>query len=130
MQTLFQIVAVAMVSAIACCTVGRQAGALSVVLAIATSVIILLISLQFLQPVLEILDRLQTMTGLSGTVIAPVLKVAGIAILVQIAGTVCQDAGEQALHKSVELAGTVISLYVSLPLVTSVLDLLEEILKQ
>ena len=130
MQTLFQVVAAAIISAIACCTVGRQAGAVTTVLSIAACVFILLVSLQFIRPVLEVLERLQSMTGLSGTIIAPVLKVAGVGVLVQIAGTVCQDAGEQALQKSVEIAGTIISLYVSLPLVTSVLDLLEEILKQ
>ena len=46
----------------------------------------------------------------------------------QIAAGVCADAGARGLEKAVELAGSLLAVYASLPLVSSVLDLLQDLL--
>lgn len=128
MSTVVQISIIAIVVAICACVIRAQAGSVSVVLSIAGCVLILLLSLQFLKPVITVLQRLETLSGLSGAATAPMLKVAGIGLLTQIAGTICDDAGEKALCKAVEIGGAVLSFYISMPLLTAVLDLLEEML--
>ena len=129
MDTVMRISALAVAAAVSCCLIRTQNGALSLLLTLAASVAILLLAFHFLSPIMEVFGQLRTMTGLSDTATAPMLKVTGIGLLTQIAGSVCEDAQEKALSRAVEIGGTVLSLYASIPLLTAVLDLLEEILK-
>ena len=46
----------------------------------------------------------------------------------RIAAGVCSDAGEQALENAVELTASILAVYAALPLLTAVLDLLQEML--
>lgn len=128
METAFQISAIAIITALACCTISGHTGVVSGALSVAACVLIMLISIQLLAPVMSVFDRLKELSGLSDAVIAPVFKVAAVSIVTQIAGTVCEDAGEKTLQKSVEIAGVLIGLYASLPLITATINLLEEML--
>ena len=129
MDTVIRISAIAAAAAVSCCLIKTQNGAMSLILTLSASVAILLLSFRFLSPVMEVFGQLRTMTGLSDTATAPMLKVTGIGLLTQIASSVCEDAQEKALAQAVEIGGTVLSLYASVPLLTAVLELLEEILK-
>ncbi len=124
----YRIAAMAVVTAMMCCVIRGHASSIAVVLSIGTCVVILFVSLQFLMPVLDIVRRLQELTGLTEPTVAPMLKVAGIGILTQICGTVCEDAGEKTLQNAVQTSGTFLCLYAAIPLLSSVLDLLEDML--
>ena len=69
------------------------------------------------------------MTKLEPVVTSPVLNVVGIGFVSQIASAVCEDSGEKALGQSVEIACAILALYVSIPLISAVLDLLENMLR-
>ena len=75
----------------------------------------------------EFFEKLLSYTGLSSAVFSPLLKTVAIAILGQVAGAFCQDAGQGALGKMVELCGTVLCLCTGLPLATMLLELLLEL---
>ena len=57
-----------------------------------------------------------------------VLRVIGVAYLAAFGGQVCRDAGEGALAAKVELAGKVLILAMSVPLMFALLDLILRIL--
>lgn len=128
METVLQIAALALVATCLCLVVRGQAGSIGMLLSLAACVGIFAVSMRFISPVLEILKRLRDLTGLADAATAPMIKVAGIGLLSQVAGAVCEDAGEKALSRAVEVSGAVLSLYTALPLLSSVLDLLEETL--
>lgn len=65
-------------------------------------------------------------TGLAPEIFAPLLKTMGIAIVVRLAGAWCTDAGAQSLAAALEVVGTVLAVTVSLPLLQTVLSMLEE----
>ena len=52
----------------------------------------------------------------------------GIALVVQVGGNLCRDAGESALASVVETAGTLCALLAALPLLRAVLDMLMELM--
>lgn len=128
MDVVLQISGVALVAACMCLVVRGQAGSMGMLLSLSACIGILAISIRFLAPVFQVVEELRELTGITAAATAPMMKVAGIGILTQIAGAVCEDAGEQALRRAVEIGGTFLSLYVSLPLLAAVLDLLEETL--
>ena len=98
------------------------------VLAVAVSCMVALAAMQYLHPVLEYLQSLENLGGLDSTMVTTLLKVTGIGLISEIASLVCKDAGNESMGKSLQLLGTAVILYLSMPLFTEVIDLLQKIL--
>ena len=128
MDMIFTIGAFSMVAAVAARLVRQQTSTLGLVLSLAACVLILSLGVQVLGPVLDLLRRIRELSGFQTEVTAPMLKVIGIGMLTKLSEAICSDAGETSIGKSVTMAGTLLAVYVSLPLLSSVLDLLEELL--
>ena len=128
MTSALQIVSLAVICAVAAVLIREKAGSLAAALSLAFCAAALLLSLRFFGPILDFAERLRTLSGLNGSVTSPLLKSAGLGILTQVAGSLCEDAGEKSLAKTVDICGSIFALYVSLPLMNSVLELMEHIL--
>lgn len=128
MTVLFQISAIAVITAICGYMIRSCSGTLSVVLSVASCVALVIMSLQFFGPVAELMMRMQKLSGMSGAMLSPLIKVLGIGLLAQISGAICEDAGDKAMAQTVEIAAMLLALYVSTPLFSAVLDILEDIL--
>lgn len=128
MDTALQLTSLAVVAAVLCLVVRQNGHPLALLLSLGACCILLLLSLRFFSPVLTVAERLRKLSGLNEAATAPVLKVTGIGLLTQLACGVCEDAEEKALAKAVEIGGGILALYAALPLVSSVLTLLEDML--
>lgn len=128
MDTAYRIAALAVLAAVLCVLLREREKALAAALSLLACVIVLLLSIKFLQPIWDVLEQLEQLSGLQDSVTAPLLKTVGIGILTQIAMGVCTDAGETALSKIVEISGSILSVYTSLPLLMMVLELLKKLL--
>ena len=85
-------------------------------------------TLRYLQPVLEFLKKLEDLGGLDEVMVEILLKSTGIGIITEIANLVCKDAGNESMGKSMQLLGTAVILYLSLPLFQTLIELLQKIL--
>ena len=74
------------------------------------------------------LEELAEASGVPPGLFAPLYKTIGIALVVQVGGNLCRDAGESALAAVVETAGTLCALLAALPLLRAVLDMLLELM--
>ena len=77
---------------------------------------------------LAFLGELGSASGVSADLFVPLYKTIGIALVVQVGGNLCRDAGESALASVVETAGTLCALLAALPLLRAVLDMLLELM--
>lgn len=98
------------------------------ILAIAICIMTALAALNYLQPVLTFLQVLEDLGGLDKSMVTTLLKVTGIGIITEIANLVCKDAGNESMGKSMQLLGTCVILYLSMPLFTALMELLQKIL--
>ena len=98
------------------------------VLAIAVCCMVSLAALQYLQPVMSFLESLEDLGRLDSNMVTTLLKVTGIGIITEISNLVCKDAGNESMGKSMQLLGTAVILYLSLPLFAALIDLLQKIL--
>ena len=87
-----------------------------------------LAALHYLQPVISFLHMLEELSGLDGDMVAILLKATGIGIVAEIANLVCKDAGNESMGKSLQLLGSAVILYLSIPLFTALIDLLQKVL--
>lgn len=120
--------AIAVVGAILCLVTKKQvpglavAVSLAVVLALCTGVV------GFLKPVLNFADSLRGTAGLTNTVLLPVIKALGIGFLTEMGKNICTDAGESAIAGVLGMAGSVAGVYVMLPLMEGVIELVEQLI--
>lgn len=98
------------------------------VLAIAVCCMVSLAALQYLQPVMSFLESLEDLGRLDSNMVSTLLKVTGIGIITEISNLVCKDAGNESMGKSMQLLGTAVILYLSLPLFAALIELLQKIL--
>lgn len=100
----------------------------ALLLAIAACAMASMAAVTYLEPVVDFLRELEALGDLSGDMLGLLLKAVGIGLISQIAGAVCTDAGNDALARQLQLLGSAAILYLSLPLFSGLLELLQEIL--
>lgn len=82
----------------------------------------------FLSPVMEFMHRLRSMTDLDDTLLQILLKALGVCIISEMASMVCSDAGNAALGKVLQILSSAAILWISIPLLEKLLDMILKIL--
>lgn len=101
----------------------KDAPAIAMLLALAAGVLILLRAFEMANGALDRLYGLLEQGGIARETYLPVLKCAGVAVVVRVMGALCRDNGQGALAAKLEIAGAVLALALCLPLVEQVLAL-------
>ena len=83
---------------------------------------------RYLQPVVDLLDKMRNLAGISDQMLSILLKSAGVGLISELAGLICADAGYASMGKAVHILSNAVILWISLPLVEQLLDLLQEVL--
>ena len=117
-----------LVGVILAMVLGKQSKDMSLLLTLAVCVMVCLAAISFLEPVMELLRELRRMGNLDSEAVSIALKCAGIALLSELIGLICADAGESAMGKALELLSAGAVLWLSLPLIRELLRLIEGVL--
>lgn len=125
---LIQIVALTVLAAMLALVLKNQRPELALQLGIAAGALILLLVIDQLAGVLGEIERIGARFGLQGDQMLVVIKVIGMAYLAEFGVQICKDAGENALAGKVELAGKVMIIAVSIPVVTALLKMVTSII--
>lgn len=126
MELFLQAAVIAVVTVVLTSLLKKSNQELALLLTIAACVLIGLFLMRLAEPVVEFLSKLRNLAGLDKELMTPMVKTIGIGLLTQISATVCADAGENAIAKLVEVCGGVLALYVALPLLQAVIDMVEQ----
>ena len=124
----WKIITGVLITVVLCIVLNKQNKDLSLVLILAVSVMVLFAAMRYIEPVFAFVDKLQAIGNLDTSVLQIILKAVGISLVAEIAALVCQDSGNAALGKAVQIFATVAVLWVSLPLMESLMDLLQKIM--
>lgn len=107
---------------------GSQSRDLSVVLLIAACCMTALVALQYLKPVIDFARQLEQVGNIDGSIVKILLKCVGIGLIAEISALICADAGSSSLGKGIQLLGSAVILWLSLPLFTMLLDMLQRLM--
>lgn len=118
----------ALLAVILVLALGNKSKDMSMILAIAMCCIAAVAALEYLQPVISFVSQLEQIGGLDHSMIRILLKVVGIGLITEIAALVCSDGGSSSLGKTVKLLGSAVILWLSLPLYSMLIELLQRIL--
>lgn len=101
---------------------------LSVALTVAVCCMVSLTALYYLKPIIAVVKTLESIGGLNRDMVTILLKATGIGIVSEISNLVCKDAGNESMGKSMQFLGTAVILYLSMPLFSELLELMQKIL--
>ena len=102
---------------------------LSIVLMIAACAIIAIAAIQYLHPIIAFFRNLKAIGQMDSELFDVLLKAVGIGILSEIAGTICVDAGNTAIAKTLQFLATAVIIWISLPLFNGLLEMIEKVLE-
>lgn len=128
MEQFAKAVAVGIVVSVLTTLLRRYSKEQALMLSLFTVAAILLVLFSFFGSLKELLQQLEKATGVDRALITPVYKCVLISLVSHFASALCKDAQELAIAESITVMGTVAGIYVCMPLIFSVLTLIEQLL--
>lgn len=128
MDRFLQVVAGVMLAVILGITLSKQGKDWAVLLTLAVCCMVMMVAAEFLAPVLDFVTELQELGGLDSDMLKTLLKAVAIGVLAELAGLICQDSGNAALGKGLQILAAVTVLWLSLPLMRALINLIQTIM--
>lgn len=129
MNTYFQAASAVLLALILILTLNKQNKETATMLSIAVCVMVAALAVSFLEPVIAFLEELRLLGELDEGILVIMLKVVGIGFIGQMATMVCDDAGNGALGKVMQLLTAAVILWLAIPVLQGLVDLVQEILE-
>ena len=124
MNEIFKIVAFSLIAVCLIIVLKEQKPELALMLVIASAIGVILFSISKLSDVFSLLNELVEKSGINKEFLVVILKVTVIAYLVEFGKNICTDAGQTSIATKLEMAGKVIIVTLSLPIISSLVNIL------
>ncbi|MDD4815809.1 MAG: stage III sporulation protein AD [Clostridia bacterium] len=125
---IFKILAIALLTCVATIIVKQVKPDFASIVAIAGGVLILLMLIDYLEKIVGVFQLIVNKTSLSPSILSTILKIIGVGYLTEFTSNICLDSGSSSLSSKVLLAGKIIILFMSLPILTNIIDIIVGIL--
>ena len=128
MDVYVKAIAGVLIGVLLCLSLYGKGKEISLLLTVLICVMVIGAGFSYLSAVFSFFGKLQQLIDLDNDLLNILLKAVGVAIMGEIAGLVCADAGQTSLAKAVGLLTAAVILWISLPLYSQILTLIEELL--
>ncbi|MBQ7345644.1 MAG: hypothetical protein IJW45_06235 [Oscillospiraceae bacterium] len=128
MERFWQGAALVLLTVIIGAALGKQRDDIGSLLVLTVCCMIVGIAISYITPVIGFIQQLRTLAQLDDQMLEILLKIVGIGMVGEIASMICVDSGNSALGRSLQLLSTAVILWMSLPMLQKLLDLLQDIL--
>lgn len=125
---ILKICIIAIIGVIAILIVKPQMTNMAVMIAIVTGVIMFMLIMPTLEEVLSSILDIVSMLDIGIEHIGVILKIIGISYICEFSSQICIDAGESAIASKIELAGKVLIMFISIPIITRLLSLITSLM--
>ena len=129
MDTYFKIIGLAMIGVLLGLVLSKGAKDYSFMLVLVVCVGMIMAVVAFLRPILSLIDKLTVTIGEHGKWMTTLLKAVGISFVGEICASICSDSGQGTIAKMLQYSTAVAILWISIPMIESLLDLIQSILE-
>ena len=129
MDIFVKVLGISVIGVILCLILSKNGKDFAVVISILSCCIIVTATVSFLDPVIQLIDKIRTLASMKEMYLGILLKAVGISFLGDTVSTVCCDAGYASIGKTLSFMTTVVVLWISLPLINGMLDLVSSVLE-
>lgn len=127
MKLYFQCCAAILLAVILILMLGNRGKEYGLLLALFACGLAGIVLLQFLKPILDFVMQIEQMGNLDDTVTTILLKAVGVGLISEIVSLICNDSGSGSLGKLIQMLGSAVVLWLSLPLFTMLFELIQRI---
>ena len=128
MEIVIKAVVVGITAALVTLLLKKTNPEMSMLIITAASAAILFLGIELIGSLKSFIDMAAEVSGLSPAAVSPVLKCVGIAVISRVGTDLCRDAGASAVASSVELAAAGAALFVAMPLLQTLIQMIGELL--
>ncbi|MBE7022791.1 MAG: stage III sporulation protein AD [Ruminococcaceae bacterium] len=125
---IIKIIGIGIVGAVLSLIVKEYKPVFSVCIGVLTATVIFFLILSQLSYALDVVGMLASRLSIDDVYIKIIIRIIGMAYVSRLGSEVCRDAGQNAVAQKIELAGKIMIVASSIPILTSVLNLLLGIL--
>ena len=123
-----KIIGVGLISLIIIIIVRQYKPEFTLYVSLLAGAIILVFIMDKLDGIISLLTTLSNKTAINNEFLTLLIKITGIAFLTEFAVSICKDTGETAIANKVDMGGKVIIVSMSIPIISSLLETIVEIL--
>lgn len=127
MERFLQVSAGVLLTVILGIVLSKQSKDMALLLTVAACCMAVAAAASYLQPVMDFIRQLQTVGQLDTDMLQILLKAVGIGLVAEIASLICSDSGNAALGKTIQLLAAAAVLWLALPLMQSLLEMVQKI---
>ena len=128
MEEIIKIIGIGIVGLVIVIILKQYKPEYAIYVSIIAGILILYLSLEKLSGIINLLQSISDKTYINKQFLGILLKITGIAIITEFAVSICSDAGEKAIASKIEIGSKVIIIAMSIPIISSLLELIIEIL--
>lgn len=125
---IIKIVGVALIGLILIILLKQYKPELAIYISLLTGVLILFLIVDELKGIVNLLQSLANKASINATFLTLLIKITGIAFLSEFAVSVCKDSGESAIASKIEIGSKIIIISMSIPIISSLLEIILKIL--
>ena len=128
MQELTKIIGIGLLTLVIIIILKQYKPEFAIYASIIAGILILVIAFEKMTGIIELLQTISNKTYINKSFLTILIKITGIAFLTEFAVSICSDAGEKAIASKIEIGSKIIIITMSMPIITSLLKLVVEIL--
>lgn len=125
---IIQIVGIGIIATILAVLLKQEKPEIALQISIVTGLIIFIFVISKLSYVIEVLSDLAQRINIDFVYFSTILKIIGIAYIAEFGAQISRDAGEETIASKIELAGKILIMVLSVPILLAVLDLIIKIM--
>ena len=125
---IFNIVGFTIITLFLILVIKEQRSDFAMLLGVVAGIILLVFAMNKMENIIEMLNNLINKSGVNKEFFYIIIKVIGISYIIEFTKNICEDSSQSALGSKVEIAGKVIIVTLSLPLISSLITSLTEII--
>ena len=128
MDEIIKILGIGLISLVIAIILKQYRPEYAIYVSIIAGILILFLAMDKLSGIINLLQSIADKTYINKQFLGILLKITGIAIITEFAVSICADAGEKAIATKIEIGSKVIIIAISIPIISSLLELIIEIL--
>lgn len=128
MEKFIKVAAGVLVALVLYLILNKQGKDFAVLISLGVCCMVVSAVLAFFRPLITFIEKLEQLGNFDSGILQILLKSVGIGILTEIVSLICADAGNASMGKSLQILASVVILWLSIPLFSDLMDMIQEIL--
>lgn len=125
---IIKIIGIALIALIIIIMLKQYRAEYAIFISILTGILILFLVMDRLTGIINLIESIKSKFSINTQFITLLIKITGIAFLSEFAVSICKDSGETAIASKIELGSKIIIISMSIPIISSLLEIILKIL--